>query len=419
MPPLPTPIGSRSRRRAGSLTYAELAQAAGGLELPRGERVAIALPPGLDFAIALHACLLAGSIAVPVDLRLAAPERAAILSGAAVVIARPFRSSPGRSRPGLGSHDLDAAAAIIHTSGTSGAPKPVVLTYGNLLWSALGSAVALGLDPAERWLCALPLAHVGGLSILVRSAIYGTTAVLHERFEAAAVTEALMTSRITLVSLVPTTLQRLLDAGLRDPPDLRCALIGGAPLPPALARRALEAGLPISQTYGLTEACSQVTTQPPGDAAGDAGPPLFCTRIRTVGGEIQVAGPTVARSAGEWLATGDAGVLVGGRLRVTGRLADTIVSGGENIAPTEVEAVLGEHPGVAEAAVVGVPDPHWGEAVRAIVVLRVGADPVTADVLRAHCRERLAAFKVPKDFVFADALPRTRSGKLARGELAR
>ena len=123
--------------------------------------MAIALPPGLDFAIALHACLLAGSIAVPVDLRLTAPERAAILSGAAVVIARSFRSSPGRSRPGLGSHDLDAAAAIIHTSGTSGAPKPVVLTYGNLLWSALGSAVALGLEPAERWLCALPLAHVG------------------------------------------------------------------------------------------------------------------------------------------------------------------------------------------------------------------------------------------------------------------
>jgi O-succinylbenzoic acid--CoA ligase len=225
-----------------------------------------------------------------------------------------------------------------------------------------------------------------------------------------------MTGGVTLVSLVPTTLQRLLDAGLRDPPDLRCALIGGAPLPPALARRARAAGIPISQTYGLTEACSQVTTQRPGDGADDAGPPLFCTRVRTVDGEIEVAGPTVAPAVGEWLATGDGGVLVGGRLRVTGRLADTIVSGGENIAPAEIEAVLVEHRAVAEAAVVGVPDPQWGEAVRAVVVLRAGA---TADELRAHCRERLAGFKVPKEFVFADALPRTSSGKLARGELAR
>jgi O-succinylbenzoic acid--CoA ligase len=403
---------------AGTLTYAELAAAAGEIDVPPGERVAIALPAGLDFAIALHACLRHGAVAVPVDLRLAPRERAAVCTGAALVIAAPVWSGGRPGRPPPSGHDLDAPALVIHTSGTTGPPKPVGLTYGNLLWSALGSAVALGLDPAERWLCTLPLAHVGGLGVLVRSAIYGTTAVLHERFETAAVLAALESDRITLVSLVPTTLTRLLDAGLRDPPHLRCALLGGAPVAPALLDRARRAGVPVSQTYGLSEACSQVTTQVPGDGRADAGPPLFCTRVRVRGGEIQVAGPTVAPAVGEWLATGDLGELVDGRLRVTGRVADTIVSGGENIAPSEIEAVLAEHPAVVEAGVVGVADPEWGEAVRALVVLRPAAG-VGAEELGRHCRERLAAFKVPKSFAFVDALPRTRSGKLERRELAR
>jgi O-succinylbenzoic acid--CoA ligase len=405
---------------AGALTYAELHGAAAGVDLPAGERVAIALPAGLDYAIALHACLLRGAVAVPVDPRLAPRERAVVCAGAAMVIDRPLGSGVGPARPAPGEQDLDAAAVVIHTSGTTGPPRPVVLSAGNLLWSALGSATAIGLDPAERWLCTLPLAHVGGLSILVRSAIYGTTAVIHERFETKAVLAELMGGGITVVSLVPTTLARLLDAGLRDPPRrLRCALIGGAPLPAALMARARAAGVPVSQTYGLSEACSQVTTQAPGDGRADTGPPLFCTRVRIApDGEILVRGPTVVPAAGEWLATGDLGEFVDGRLRVTGRRADTIVSGGENIAPTEVEAVLAEHPAVAEAAIVGVPDAEWGEAVRAVVVLREGTS-AGADDLRRHCRERLAAFKVPKEVVFVAALPRTRSGKLARAELAR
>ena len=401
----------------GSLTYAELLDAARRIEVPPGERVAIALPPGLDFAVALHACLLSGSVAVPVDVRLAPRERALVCAGAARVIDRPLGSGGRPGRPAIGDHDLEAAAVIIHTSGTAGPPKPVVLTYGNLLWSALGSAAAIGLDPAERWLCPLPLAHVGGLSILVRSAIYATTAVVHPGFDTDAVLAALEHGGITVASLVPTTLVRLLDAGLAGPPDLRCALIGGAPLAPALAARALDAGVPVSQTYGCTEACSQVTTQVPGDGRADAGPPLFCTRVRIDDGEIQVSGPTVAPAAGPWLATGDLGELVDGRLRVTGRRADTIVSGGENVAPTEVEAALAEHAAVAEAAVLGVPDPEWGEAIRALVVLRPDVAPPGEAALGRHCRERLAAFKVPKEFVVVAALPRTRSGKLARREL--
>ncbi len=404
----------------GSLSYAEL-EAASRVELPLGQRVVIALPPGVDFAVALHACLRSGSIAVPLDLRLAATERSRISDGAGLVIDQPLRGSLASGRPGLG-HDCDAICAEIHTSGSTGTPRPIGLTYGNWLWSALGSATAIGLDPAERWLCTLPLAHVGGLSILIRSAIYGTTAVVHDGFDTEAVLGALIDDAITLVSLVPTTLARLLDAGLESPPALRCVLVGGAAAPPALLERARAAGIVCVQTYGLTEASSQVTTQIPGDLESDSGPPLFCTRVRIHDDEIQVAGPTVAPRAtgrvgdGGWLSTGDLGELVDGRLRVTGRRSELIVTGGENVSPAEVEAVLADHPSVRESAVVGYAHPEWGEAIRAVVVLAPGLDP-NAEELRAHCLGRLARFKVPKEFVFLDALPRTPSGKIARRQL--
>src|SRR6202035_5937309 len=143
-----------------------------------GRRVSIALPPGLAFAQALHACLLLGAVAIPLDLRLSSSEREHVAAGAAVLVEEPLSDGPPRAGGDApaGGHDLDATAVIIHTSGTTAAPRPIELTYGNFLWSALGSAVALGLDPDERWLCALPLSHVGGLSILLRSAIYATTA---------------------------------------------------------------------------------------------------------------------------------------------------------------------------------------------------------------------------------------------------
>jgi O-succinylbenzoic acid--CoA ligase len=173
----------------------------------------------------------------------------------------------------------------------------------------------------------------------------------------------------------------------------------------------------VSQTYGLTEACSQVATQAPGEQGVDAGPPLFCTRVRLASdGEILVSGPTLSPAvSGGVLATGDLGEIdAAGSLRVIGRSSDTIVSGGENVAPSEVEAVLEEHPAVVEAGVYGVIDETWGEAVRALVVTR---EPVGEAELREHCRARLAPFKVPKSVVFAQSLPRTASGKLQRGRL--
>jgi len=524
----------------GARTYAQLqARARAGARAlaqrgaQRGDRVAIALPPGLAFAEALHACLLLGAVAVPVDLRLGPGERARVCQGTALVVeddlaewmldardcdrgagagartdasaehtdasadtsatdtdasaddtaaspddtdtsATDTAASPDDTDTSTDdkdanaddtdeTHDLDAVAAIIHTSGTTSAPRPIELTYGNFLWSALGSAVALDLDPRERWLCALPLAHVGGLSILVRSAIYATTAVVHPGWDTERVLDALRADGergITLVSLVATTLARLLDAMPASPwrpPRLRWALTGGGPVPQALIARAHEAGVPVSTTYGLTEACSQVTT---------GGPPLFCTRVRIDGvanglegaagsaggadggadgdgdgaggadgdgegeggardygreGEILVAGPTVARGSRDadgWLHTGDLGVLdEHGNLRVTGRAADTIVSGGENVAPAEVEAALEAHPDVLEAAVFARGDATWGEAVTAIVVVRPGIE-LAEEALRVHCSGLLARYKVPKRFELSQTpLPRTRSGKLLRREL--
>jgi O-succinylbenzoic acid--CoA ligase len=441
---------------AGSWSYAQLLAAAdaGAQELAHagvqaGARVAIALPGGLAFAQALHACMLLGAVAVPVDTRLTPRERAQVSAGSAQVIAEPLPPAPprsgvrrprrGRTRaqrpPGARAHALDATAVVLHTSGTSSAPRAVELTYGNFLWSALGSAAALGLDPHERWLCALPVAHVGGLSIIVRSAIYATTAVVHERFEAERALHALREGRVTVASLVATTLARLLDAGLDGSGALRCALTGGGPVPAELRARARTAGVPACLTYGLTEACSQVSTTPLAALASEEdgpGPPLFCTRVRIGAapgeqagggeeGEITIAGPTVAPTAAApdgWLRSGDLGRLdERGRLHVTGRASELIVSGGENVAPEEVEAVLESHADVLEAAVVGRPDARWGEAVTAVVVPRPGTSPRPQELL-AHCARALARHKLPKQIALtSEPLPRTASGKLLRRKL--
>lgn len=387
-----------------AITYAELSQqaadraqtfAARGAK--PGQRVAVEAEDRVEFALALHGCLLAGCPAVPIDLRLGEAERAARRAAVALPVER------------------DDVATVMHTSGTTSAPKSVELTYGNWQANALGSAVALGLDPDERWLCPMPLTHVGGLSILIRSVIYATTAVLHERFDPHAVVCDLMDPdrRITMVSLVPTMLARLLDAGLERPPTLRWALLGGAPLPAALLERAEAAGVPVAPTYGMTESCSQLFT---------FGFPLPGVSFELAGAdqEVIVRGPVVAPGAVSldgWLHTGDLGRIdERGRLEIVGRRSDTIITGGENVAPQEVEAVLLGHPGVADAAVVGRADPEWGQALAALIVPRNGV-PLDLEELRAHCLARLAAFKVPKCFQLVDVLPRTTSGKLVRRQI--
>jgi len=403
---------------ANALDAAAVLQAQG---VAGGDRVAVALPAGAPFVAALHATLMLGATVVPIDLRLAPREQEQRTAGAKTIVREPLTRAAEPDAQLLARLDLATPATLVHTSGTTAEPKPVTLTIGNWTWSALGSALALGLGHDDRWLCTLPLSHVGGLAILLRSAIYGTTVVLHERFDTAAALAAIERHGVTLASLVPTTLARLLDAGLKAPNPLRIALIGGGALPPVLAAQAHEAGIPVAQTYGMTEACSQVTTSLPGEPE-TAGRPLLGQQLRIAeGDEILVKGPTVAPGAAAedgWLHTGDCGTLdAEGRLTITGRKADTIVSGGENVAPAEVEAVLLAHPAVADAGVHGRPDREWGEAVVATVVLYDGAQ-TEAEELRAHVAAQLARFKVPKEVTFAARLPRTASGKLLRRELS-
>ncbi len=337
---------------------------------------------------------------------------------------------------------LDAPATVLFTSGTSGAPRAVVLTHGNLLWSAIASARNLGVVAGDRWLCCMPLHHVGGLSIPLRSIAYGTATVLHSRFDAGAVNKAIDEEGVTLLSLVPTMLARLLrDRGGRPfPPTLRAALIGGGPVAPALLEEAVTLRLRALPTYGLTEASSQVTTVRLSDwpkGLTTAGSPLPFTRIEIRDeegralppgreGEIVVRGPTVmAGYLGEreteaaalrrrWLHTGDIGMLdPDGRLIVLDRRLDRVVTGGENVSPAEVERVLETHPAVLEACVIGLPSTEWGQEVAAVLALRPEAT-LSLEELRAHAAASLAPFKVPRHALIVNALPRTGGGKLLR-----
>ena len=306
----------------------------------------------------------------------------------------------------------DEVFTVIRSSGTTGVPKAVELTYANHLASARASRDALGVEPGDRWLCPLPLHHVGGLGVLVRSVINQTTAVVHERFDVDRVRATLESGEVTLVSLVPTMLARLRDAGLESAPGLRAVALGGGPVAPGLLDWAAATGIPVVPVYGMTETCSQVVAGIPGRALegvdmalGDDGEILFRGAM--------VAAGAVAEDG--WLHTGDRGRLdAGGRLYVEDRIKDLIVTGGENVAPAAVEAVLSAHPAVADAGVVGEPDPDWGEAVAAFVVLRGAA---TEDELREWCRGRLAPHEVPKRVTVLPELPRNAAGKLVRTRL--
>jgi o-succinylbenzoate---CoA ligase len=414
------------------LTYAELeyeasvaARRLAARGVRRGATVALEMPPGPDIVVLLHALMKLGAVAYPLNARLPGAEREAELERAdpILVVSEPREvSATEADLPLLGEHELDAIHCRILTSGTSGRPRPVGLTYGNHLWSAVGSAFNLGMEPSDRWLCCLPLYHVAGLSIVLRSVIYGTTAVVHDGFDPDAIAASLEGDGVTLISLVATQLTRLLEAGV-DLLPLRAVLVGGGPVPDEVLEEAIGRGATVVQTYGLTEAASQVTTMSPQDAIrklGSAGRPLLTTHLRIQDGEIVVQGPTVAPGTADedgWLHTGDLGRIdEEGFLYVTDRLGDLIVTGGENVMPAEVEEVLLRHPDVADAAAVGRADAEWQEAVAAVVVLRDGAE-AGSEELRRHCAESLARFKVPKRFEFVGELPRTSSGKLLRRAL--
>ncbi len=371
---------------------------------------------GLAAAVTLFALLEAEIPALLLHPRLTAVERDAQVADA--------RRAARAAYPG--------AAVVIHTSGTTGRPRGAVLTRAALAASAAASAANLGWQEDERWLACMPIARVGGLSILTRCLAARRTAVLAPGFDAATLPATLADARVTLVSLVPTMLARLLDAHpqWRPPAHLRAVLVGGAEAPAALLQRAAERGVPVVLTYGMTETCSQVVATPyaerfapEGCGTGRVLPPA---ELRVVGERIEVRGPMLMAGyldapplpPDAWFDTGDLGAIdARGCLTVHARRTDLIVTGGENVYPAEVERALERCPGVAAAGVFGVPDGTWGETVAAALVVDPGGAP-RDDELDAWIRARLAPHKRPRSVCRVERLPQTAAGKLDRAGLA-
>lgn len=329
--------------------------------------------------------------------------------------------------------------SIMYTSGTTGQPKGVRQTAENHFSSAVSSALNLGVAPGDVWLCAVPLFHISGFSILMRSLVYGMGVRLYEKFDASACAKELCNGRVTHSSMVGVTLDQVLreieQRELRVSPSFKQILAGGGPVPVSYLQRAEAHGIQVLQTYGMTETSSQTTTLQPADAKrkiGSAGKPLFLYQVKIDGaapgeaGEILIKGPQVTpgyigrfkdRTVQQdgWLATGDIGYLdAEGFLFVIDRRSDLLVSGGENVYPAEIEKVLMAHPAVREAGVCAMEDSKWGEVPAAFVVLE---DPQIAIELADFCRGQLAGYKVPKLFKVVDELPRNASNKLLRREL--
>jgi O-succinylbenzoic acid--CoA ligase len=324
-----------------------------------------------------------------------------------------------RAVPGGVRAPADTAAVVV-TSGTTAEPKGVELTRTGMEVMGRGYSAGLDADARDRWLTCLPLHHVASLGALARAYVTGASWVAHERFDIERVARAPRDEGTTIVSLVPTTLLRLLDAGA-PLHEFRRTIIGGAPLPAALRTRAEAAGVVVADAYGLTETWGGFAL----DGVPIAG---IEARLDSESAEIIVRGAPVMRGyrldpqrSAEvldddgWLHTGDIGELdEHGRLRVIDRAKDLVISGGVNISPTEVENVLGAHPDVADVCVIGAPDDEWGERVVAFVVAEPGAPAPTLDALRAFAAEHLAAPKLPREIRVVEAIPRSNGGKALR-----
>lgn len=410
----------------------------------QGDIVAIKPQATLQSFLAIWSVLRLEAVLLLLNTRLTAHEQEAQLQA---VHCQWVAEGSDLARMSSSQERIDTALhpfVILFTSGTSGVAKPVLLTKENFFASALASAYHLGALPSDRWLCVLPLYHVGGLSILFRCCLYGSAVQLLPRFDAQQVNTYLAENATTLVSLVPTMLYRML--ALQPNPEifasLRLILLGGAAPDAALIQQARDMHLPIATTYGLTEACSQVATALPdtvtrkGGTAGHALPFYQIAIVDENGeqlpygreGEIIVKSPSImvgylyhAEATHRvlrdgWLYTGDIGYLdQDNDLWVLQRRSDLIISGGENIYPAEIEAVLKTHPLVRDACVVGIPDEEWGQ--RPVGMVAASSPHLTKDALLAFCAEKLARYKLPRDLMLVEALPLTESGKVARQQV--
>jgi O-succinylbenzoic acid--CoA ligase len=442
------------------LTYHELdsavSQVASDLleQFPQGlldKRIGIYLPSSVDFVLVIHAVIRLGGVIVPLNTRLSERELTGQMSRCDVVLAPSTWVRKGANRVLYNDYanynihlELSRPFAWIFTSGTTGQPKAAELSHSAIYHSAIASALRIGHHPNDRWLCTLPLYHIGGLSIIMRAALYGICVVLQDGFKLDAVNHALDHQKVTLASLVPTMLYRLIQARQNPPPHLRLVLLGGAAATPELVSAAQATGFPLATTYGLTEAASQVCTQLPEQTRqkpGSVGKPLPFAQIRVIDGhgndcppgevgEIIVHSPTLMTGYADnsqataatirdgWLYTGDLGYLdADGDLWLVQRRSDLIVSGGENIYPAEVETALRAHPAVRDVVVVGLPHPEWGQQVAAAIILKPNIS-ITAQTLVAELRTQLAGYKIPRIIRYVDSFPLTASSKVDRKAVA-
>jgi O-succinylbenzoic acid--CoA ligase len=363
------------------------------------ELVAVALPAGPAFVLALQRIWDRGDAALPIDLRLPPPGRAALLDALAPCSVLDADGEHAREG-GRGVEPGDAL--VVATSGTTGEPKGVVLTHDAVAASATATSARLDVGPGDHWLACLPLAHVGGLSVVTRAMVTGTPLTVLPGFDPAAVEQAALAGA-TLVSLVTTALARIEAARFRT------IVLGGARPPVRLPTN-------VVTTYGLTETGSGVVYD---------GRPLDGVDVRVDDdGEIGLRGPMLLRAYRDgrdpkdvdgWLATGDLGeVGADGRLTVQGRRGDLVITGGENVWPDAVEAALAGHPSVAEVVVAGRADGEWGQRVVAFVVPAPSTPLPDLDGLRGWVKERLPAYAAPRELVLVERIPRTALGKPRR-----
>ena len=439
-------LHERAVKRARQLAY---------LGVKKGDVVAVLMKNSVHMVEIIHAIQYIGAIALLQNVRLSVEEVRWQLehSGARFVVCdesfpderavtwNEFVHMNERDGQWQTMYNFDDVATIMYTSGTTGKPKGVMQTYGNHWWSAIGSVLNLGLREDDCWLAAVPFFHVSGLSILMRSVIYGIGVYIMSSFDAKRANELIAQRNITIMSAVSTMVQQMVKELKQPyPPSFRCMLVGGGPVPAPLLQRCDRLNIPVYQTYGMTETASQVATLSPEarHKHGSAGKPLFHMNIRiekdgeimhaNEAGEIVVKGPSVMKGYWRnkqataavlkdgWLYTGDIGYIdEEGFLYVLDRRSDLIISGGENVYPAEIESVLLQHEVVKEAGVVGVADETWGQVPYAFVVLNDGH--ITEEQLKQFCMNKLAKYKVPKRIQVVDYLPRNAANKLMRHEL--
>ncbi len=466
------PAGRALEWNGGSATWRELdarvdAVAAQLGAVAGGRAATIQATPGVETIVALFGVWRAGGIAVPLHERLtpheveaarrlvdpvlhldddalqrvarAAPPAHGYARGPAV----PQPDHPATStrssclaefEPKAPPPPPEATLACILTSGSMGSPRAIGLAYHNLAASTAAVVSRLSLSAADRWGLCLSVGHVGGLALVARACLTGASVRLWPAFDPAAVAAAILSGDVTHLAIVPVMLRRLLPRlqSAPIPPTLRCILVGGAAAAPDLLDAAFETGLPLATTWGMTETTSQIATAPPALARqypGSAGRPLRGIELRTgPHGVLQMRGPTLAASVVSrpgmqpqplptdsrgWFATRDLGRIdERGLVWIEGRADATIVSGGLNVSPAEVERVIAEVPGVREAVVFGVPDAEWGEAVAAVIEADPGS--VSAATVDRHCRNRLSPGRRPIRMVVVNALERTWTGKVIR-----